>query len=87
MITDVSSLPTDNVHYVNEEISGSGNGHDNKTLPGSKRIECQCNDTNLMVNKSFLVKWLRKDSQYSISKLTVAANQLKDDTQYLQVHT
>ena len=87
MVTNVSSIPTDLAGHFYDENSGSGNDYENYTSSTSQMIDCvsECNDTDFMVDKSFLVKWLRLDSQHSISKLSVAANNLIDNTQYLPV--
>ena len=85
IVTNVLSMPTDEAHYFDDETSGSGNDYENYTSSTSQMIDCLCNDTNVMVDKKFLVKWLRQNGQHSISKLSVASNKLKDDTEYLQV--
>ena len=69
--------------HLYDENSGSGN--ENYTF--STMVDCisECSDTDFMVDKKFLVTWLSLDSQHGISKLSVAANNLRDDTQYLSV--
>ena len=85
MVTNVLSMPIDKTHQFDDKTSGNGNDYENYTLSTSQVIDCQCNDTVSVVEKNFLVKWQRQGSQHSISKLSVAANKLKDDTEYLQV--
>jgi len=87
MIIDASSMPTGGEdHY--DESSGSGNdsynSYENHSLPASE-MSCLCNDTNLMVKRNFLLKWLNIAEHHSISKLSVAAHKLKILTEYLQV--
>ena len=84
MVTNVSSMPTDLVDYFDDENPGRSDDYNFST---SQMIACvsECNDTDFLIDKNFLVKWLRLDSQHSISKLSVAANNLKDNTQYLPV--
>ena len=49
--------------------------------------DCYCNATNLtmMVDESFLHRWLKFDSHHSVRHLTEAANKLATDTNNLQV--
>ena len=87
MVTNVSSMPTDLTDHYDDEYSGSGNNNGNSTFSTSQIVYCvsECNDTDFMIDKKFLVTWLSLDSQHGISKLSVAANNLRDDTQYLSV--
>lgn len=85
MVTTASSVPTDTATNLDDENSGSGSDFENHTVVTSQMSDCQCNSTILMVDKNFLREWLKKDNQHSISKLYLAANKLKDDTEYLQV--
>ena len=85
MVISISSMAADEV-YDYDETSGSGNysyrEYDNNTLSS----ECQCNDINLMiVKRKFLLEWINIGKPHSISKLSIAAHDLKVATDYLEV--
>ena len=84
-----SSLPSEAACDIDYESSGSGNdsciGYKEHTPTASEMVHCQCNNTYLMVDRNFLLKWLDIAEDHSISKLSIAAHNLKIDTDYLQV--
>jgi len=82
MFTNVSSMPIDEAY---NETSGSGNEYENYTLSTSQMINCQCNDTDMIVGRNFLLKWLN-NTEHSIGTLSKAAHKLKVATDYLQVN-
>lgn len=82
LVNSVLSMSTEEAYDYDDSL-GSGNiSYANHT---PEMTPCQCNHTNLMVNRKFLLRWLNVAKDHSISKLSTAAHILKIDTEYLQV--
>lgn len=86
VMANSSSLPSEKAYDTDRE--GLGSGKDScmsYTSTASEMVCCQCNNTNLMVGRTFLLQWLNIAEDHSISKLSIAAHNLKIDTDHLQV--
>ena len=82
VVPSVALMPTVKMQDFNIDVSGSGSGFENLTL----MTNCKCNDTSLTVDRrKFLLKWRDSTKKHSIGKLSIAANDLKVETEYFQV--
>lgn len=81
MITSSVSLMLTGEGYDHDGNSGSGND----SCVEAELIDCQCNATNLTLNKRFLLTWLNFAEHHSISKMMIEVHKLKDVTNNLEV--